>query len=215
MDKQAREAREQMKALPFKEKWNNFWYYYKKHVLIAIFVLIVAGFSIAQCANRIDYDLNISFYTSYGAPTEGIEKLETMMSEVTEDTNENDAVDVFIALYMANPNEMNEQTQAVNMKLMAEMAAGESMAYIFDETYKEIALNQFEELGETILEISEIPQVKGAIMLPESEKLYWFTKTVYETEKDDEEKLAEHENAVRVEEMLIEMGATVIEDKGL
>ena len=52
------------------------------------------------------------------------------------------------------------------MKLMAEMAASESMAYIFDETYKEIALNQFEELGETILEISEIPQVKEAIMLP-------------------------------------------------
>ena len=96
------------------------------------------------------------------------------------------------------------------MKLMAEMAAGESMAYLVDETYKAIIIGNYAEIGDTVLEISNVPLIKETLALPEGEKLYWVTKTVYDAEKDDEEKLAEHENAVRVEKMFVEMGAEII-----
>ena len=211
MDKQAREAREHMKALSLKDKWANFWYYYKKHVIIAIFTIVVVSVSVAQCSNRIDYDLNISYYSSNGAFSGGIEKLEEMMESVAADTNGNDVVDVGVAMVAADPTVMNEQTQAVSMKLMTEMAAGESMGYIFDENYKTIALHQYDELADTILDISVIPEIKETLGVIEGEKLYWFTKTLYDAEKNDEEKLAEHENAVKVEKLFIEMGAEIVE----
>lgn len=215
MDKQAREAREQTKALSGKAKWENFWFYYKKHVLIGIFTIVVVVFSVVQCSTRTDYDLSVSFYSSIGTSSDGINQLEEIMKAVIDDTNNNKKIDIGIALYSANFKEIDdvEQMQAVQAKLMVEMAAGEAMGYIFDETYKQMALNQYADMGDTILEISEIPEIKKMLSLGEGEKLYWFTKNIYETEKEDKEKLAEHDNAVKIEKMFIEMGAKIIKQK--
>ena len=210
MDAEARRAKEQMKALPFKEKWKNFWYYYKKHVIISIFVLIVVGFSVAQCAGRIDYDLSISFYTSTGAPNGAASEFEKQLAEIIEETNNNKKRDVSVALYVADTEKMTEQYQAVSSKLMTEMAAGESMGFILDEAYRNITMESFEEISDAILEISVIPEIKERFMLKDGEKLYWITKMLYDSEKKNKESIAEHENAVRVEKKLIEMGATVI-----
>lgn len=202
MDKQAREAREHMKALTPREKWNNFWYYYKIHVLAGIFAVILIVFTAVECANRINYDLNISYYSSTAISDDGISKLTEYFKSAVDDINQNGSVDVGIASCYADPDEQSEQTQAVMVKLSAELAAGDSMGYLLDEKYKEIFMRNYPEAAEKLLDISDIPEIREAIGAADGEKLYWVTKTVYETEQNKPEKLAQHDNAKKVEALL-------------
>lgn len=207
MDKQAREAKEQMKSLSPKEKWTNFWYYYKVHVFAAIFIIAVVAVTAVECAKRVDYDLNISYYSSTAISDDGIEKLKELFATCTKDIDYNGSVDVGIVSCFANPEEANEQTQAVFVKLAAELAAGDSMGYILDESYKEIFLRSYSDTVDTILEIDTVPEVRDALGLAGGQKLYWITKTLYDREKDKDTSAAEHQNAVDVQNLLIEKGA--------
>ena len=207
MDKQAMEAREHMKALTPKEKWINFWYYYRVHVIAAIFVIVLISFTAVECAKRIDYDLDIAYYSSTAISDDGIAKLTEIIKTCTEDINYNGTVDVGIASCFANPDEVSEQTQAVYVKLSAELAAGDYMGYIFDEKYKDIILKGYSDVAENIIEIGCIPEVKEALGLADGDKVYWMTKAVYESEKDKENKVAEHNNALKAENMFREKGA--------
>ena len=211
MDKQAREAKEQMKALTPKEKWTNFWYYYKMHVIAALFICFLVGMTVTECMKRIDYDLNISYYSSAPIDDEGIKALTELMKNSVKDVDGNGTNDVGIASCFANPNEKSEQAQAVFVKLSAEVAAGESMVYMVDDTFREIMVRgDYAEGMESIIEIDGIPEVKKALKLADGQKLFWMTKSVYESEKNKAKKVAEHENAVSVEKMFIEKGAVKI-----
>lgn len=202
MDKQAREAREQMKALAPREKWSNFWYYYRVHMLVVLFAVVVLAITVTECVNRVDYDLNISYYSATPISDTAVDALKEYLKEGIDDINGNGSLDVGVSSCFANPNEQSEQTQAVMVKLSAEVAAGDSMVYLFDEEYKELFVKAYEEVAESVIDISDIPEVREKLELDEGEKLFWVTKTVYETEEGKPEKIAEHENALKAQ-MLI------------
>ena len=185
MDKQAREAREQMKALSKKDKWTNFWYYYRTHVIVGIFVIFLIGYTAVECAKRVNYDLTISYYSTTPISQEGTGKLTEELVKIVDDINYNGQVDVYIAPCFANLNEQNEQTQAVLMKLQAELAGGDSMGYIVDETYYNMLNKGYEECFEEFILISEIPSIREMLGIPEDTKVYWAVKKLYEAEKDD------------------------------
>ena len=92
MDKQAREAREQMKALSKKDKWTNFWYYYRTHVIVGIFVIFLIGYTAVECAKRVNYDLNISYYSTTPISQEGTGKLTEELVKIVDDINYNGQV---------------------------------------------------------------------------------------------------------------------------
>jgi len=200
MDKQAREAREQMKQLGKKDKWVNFWYYYRTHVVVAVIAVILIVFTAVECAKRIDYDLNISYYSAMPISEEAVNKLTEELKKNVEDINFNGQTDVFIASCFADPEQVSEQTQAVMMKLSAELAAGDAMGYLVDETYLEILNKAYAECFGEIILISDIPEIRDIMGISEEHKLYWATKMLYENEKDDEKKALAHENAVKAEE---------------
>lgn len=56
-----REKRESIKDKPFKEKLDYFWYYYKLHTCIGLFVLIVGIFLIVDVAKAKDYVYTCTF----------------------------------------------------------------------------------------------------------------------------------------------------------
>ena len=85
------------------------------------------------------------------------------------------------------------------MKLQAELSAGSSMGYIMDEKFYDLVYKNYGECFDKVITISDYPEVREKLGLKEDTKLYWMTKALYETEKDDEEKIAAHENAIRIE----------------
>lgn len=202
MDKQALEAREQMKSLSGREKLINFWYYYKVHIFAAIFVIVIVAFTAVECARNIKYDLQISYYSTVAIDTDGVTKLAENLKEAVDDINLNGSTDVQIAPCFANLDEASEQTQAVYVKFTAELAAGEAMGYIVDERFLEMFKKGYAESAEDIVEITNSPVIKKYLKLPEGQKLYWVTKTLYEKEKGKDESVAAHKNALKVEEYL-------------
>ena len=173
MDKQALEAREQMKSLSGREKLINFWYYYKVHIFAAIFVIVIVAFTAVECARNIKYDLQISYYSTVAIDTDGVTKLAENLQEGVDDINLNGSTDVQLVPCFANLDEASE---------------------MFKKGYAESA--------EDIVEITDSPVIKKYLKLPEGQKLYWVTKTLYEKEKGKDESVAAHKNALKVEEYL-------------
>lgn len=209
MDKQAKEAKEQMKQLSFKEKWVNFWYYYKLHVVAALVVAFLVGFTVVECVNRIDYDLEISYYSASPISGEATDKLTELIKENVDDINANGQTDVFIASCFADPESLDEQTQATLMKLSAEIAAGETMLYLVDEVYYErLSLDAYDGAFEEFAEISTSQAVRDIFDLKDGEKLYMGIRAVYKKDKEskkDREKAAVHQNAKKALEYLKDM----------
>lgn len=47
------------------EKWDNFWYYYKWHVVVAIFLIIAITITTCQFITRTEYDIHIAYAGDY------------------------------------------------------------------------------------------------------------------------------------------------------
>jgi len=202
VDKQAREAREMTKQLKGKEKWKNFWYYYKYHTIAVIIAALVIAYSLAECANQTKYDLNVSCYTATYINNSNIDLFTREIEKNIDDINENEEIDADVVVNMTDLANPSEQTQAVFMKFFAELAGGEAFGYILDETFYQMLAKDNEDSIETAIQIDNIPLIKEIFNPQENQKLYWITKSIYETEKGNPKKIAAHKNAVKVQEYL-------------
>ena len=199
MDREAREARERMKQLSKKEQLANFWYYHKVHIFAAIFAVLVVGFGISECVKQVEYDLEISYYSASYVDSEKVENLEKELQKNIEDVNFDAQTVMWIAPCYATLDDATEQTQAVLMKIQVELAAGNSMGYIMDEKFYNLIYEGYGDCFEKVILISDIPKVREMLGIGEDQKVYWLTKALYETEKDDEFKIGVHENALKVQ----------------
>ncbi len=199
MDKQARDARDQMRQLSKKEKWANFWYYYRVHVIVSIFAFIAVAFGISECVRQVDYDLEIAYYSTNYISNEAVTSLNEKLQKNIEDINFDAQSIIWIAPCYASLNDASEQTQAALLRLQTEISAGDSMGYIMDEKFFELVYESYGECFDKVIQISDYPEIREMLGLKEDTKLYWMTKALYESESDDERKIASHENAVRVE----------------
>lgn len=202
VDKQAREAKELAKQLKGTEKLKHFWYYYKFHVLALIFLVALISCSLTECANKIKYDLSISCYSSTNIDSTNLSLLTDELEKKANDINENGKVDVGVFVNIANLSIPSEQSQTIQMKISAEVAAGDSFGYILDEEYYKMFSDIYAGSVESVVPISDIPIIKETFDLKEGQKLYWATKTLYEPEKGKPEKVKAHENAVKIQNYL-------------
>ncbi len=65
-----KEERESIKNKSFKEKLDYFWYYYKVHTIVGIFVLILAIVFIRDAVNKKDYAYYCTFLNSFSMDAE-------------------------------------------------------------------------------------------------------------------------------------------------
>ena len=202
MDKQAREAREMVKSLSFKDKVKHFWEYYKWHTIVSIIVVIMIGTTIYQVATTEKYDLEIAYYGKVAITEEQTAQLSQYLSQYIEDVDGDGEKKVNILSTVIDMEEPSEYQMAVSQKFMAELAAGVHGAYIFDEWFYNYAGPE-SDLGavEEAFDLRESQTGKEMLGLGE-EPLYWCTKALYEKDKDKEDKIAIHNNAVSVAEIL-------------
>lgn len=202
MDKQAREAKEMTKQLKGKEKWRNFWYYYRYHVIVGIFAFLIITYSLVECVNKPHYDLNISCYTSTMINDSNLTPITNELSKHIVDITKNDIAETDIIVNMASLEQTTEQTQAVLMKFSAELAAGESFGFLVDEEFYNMLTTNYSECVAGVIPVNNIPLFKDTLNLADGQNFYWITKALYETEKDKPEKIAAFENAMKVQNYL-------------
>ncbi len=202
MDRDRREAKRLIKGLSPKEKIKHFWYYYKWHTIACLLVVIVIVYSCVQCAMRVDYDLNISCYTKNFIDEEKIEKFEKVLEGVVQDINHNDSVDVYVAPYSADitGKVVDQIAQAVYQKISMEIAADDIQLYLFDQSFLDWFNQVYGDTVQSVTEISSISEIKDLLGLRDDEKLYCVTKEFFERSENNEEKVAQHNNAELVEQ---------------
>lgn len=142
-----------------KKKLDNFWYYYKFHVLAGIFVLFCVGIFIRDLTARIDYDYTIGFLGNYNLSAEDSESLQKWFEENAEDLNNDGEIHVQLADY-ALPEEEGGYDPRIFManqtKFMVDIQEGTSMILFFSEENYE----RFKEQGVILPDREEHVSVK-------------------------------------------------------
>lgn len=208
MDKDRQLARELAKEMSFKEKLQHFWYYYKPHTLALIFALVVIVWSAVQCANRVDYDLDISFYSESYTSDESLAAFDIFLETLCDDINGNGVIDAQAYLLTGNITEeyLDQNAQAVLTRLQNEIALGECPAYIVDEAYKNYIEMFTKDMGiiENITEITDAPVIREIFNPGEGVKLYFVSMVEYDTHKDNAELVKERGNMKKVESYFVD-----------
>lgn len=210
-----------------KKKLENFWYYYKWHVIVGIVAVIVAATSIYDAVTKTEPDLTIDCiidsgidYTYSGAMAAKLEK-----SGVVADNNGDGHKSVNVQYYQTGRDTSNlsadgSMTEAVQLR----MGVGES-AVIVTEPYILDLYGKFDIFYDMTaiadeMNISEQNRYKSAdgtkviaIDLKESKFLkdlgisaddcYICIRVIYEDQKDDQEKINQFENAQLVAKYML------------
>ena len=208
MDKDRQLAKKLAKEMSFQEKVKHFWYYYKPHTLALIFALAVIVWSAVQCASRVDYDLDISFYSESYVSEEVLEEFDLFLETLCDDVNENGVVDAQAYLFSGKITDeyLDQNAQAILTKLQSEIAMGECPAYIVDEAYKNYIEMLTEDMNviENITEITDVPLIRKIFNPGEGVKFYFISIVEHDTQKGNVELFKERENMKKVEQYFID-----------
>lgn len=207
----------------FKAKWDNYWYYYKIHTWIGIFVLFVMIVSISQCVQTVKPDVTVDMVTS-GAVTENMFEADEHFGEIITDVNKDGNKHIVWSNLYITEEAKSEQDVATQQKMMIELAAGDVTLFLFDKNNLDRYITQdayspladFIDIAPYEAEEGRLVERDGtvyAISLKGSQKLadmgfvtddlYAAFRFVPEKSAKDEKKMAEYDNAAIILQELL------------
>lgn len=126
-----------MEKVPFKKKLENFWYYYKIHTIVAVFLIISIAVLITQCSTRVDPDMTVIIASTTVNFTEEQESgLEQKLAEFTDDINNDGKKVVDVEnLYISNSATDSQLNSARETKLTVLIASSKATIYLLDDGY--------------------------------------------------------------------------------
>lgn len=120
-----------------KQKWQNFWYYHKIHVIIIAAAVFVLGIFIKDIMSNVKPDYQIAMITEKPYSEESILKLQNEVTKYADDFNKDGKVNVLVLNYVIPADEskvIDPNIQMANVtKFQADLAAGSSMIFITDD----------------------------------------------------------------------------------
>ncbi|MBQ2615083.1 MAG: hypothetical protein IJB80_07165 [Clostridia bacterium] len=204
MDKQAREAKQMVKELPFRDKVAHIWTYYRGIIITVLVIVLAIGGTAYQIATRPSYDLEISCYTKVGMTEEAIAALESYFAEYVEDLDGDG--EKTVKIYDNVAASMGPEQDGVvimQQKFTVEIAAAQYPVFLLDESFAAVAgKGDLDGTMESFRSIKTAPEIAEILNLPEGQELYWSTRILYENEQDKPESLAKHQMAVAIEKAL-------------
>jgi len=119
--------------LSAKEKVQNFWFYYKWHTVIGLFIAVVLAFGLVQCCTKEQPDYTIMTVFDKYVPSEVTLEIENYLEQFGEDINGDG--EIIVHIYDASAGTDQDIQNANSTRLMAELQRGEVMLFIVDDTY--------------------------------------------------------------------------------
>ena len=195
-----------------KEWWDNYFYYYKVHTIVAIVACFVIGYIVYTDLNATKYDLSIDYIAEMGITTEQCELIEQLAAENIDDVTGNEICDAYVM--MLNMGESNDiqYAQAMQVKFMTEQAYSEAFVFIMSKQYADMMCESgiFEEASvwSGADEEGECVSLVGCKAFEGSgipvDDLYLAVRKLREEETDDEEQIAKYENGKKFAKYLID-----------
>lgn len=170
-----------------RKKIDNFWYYYKIHVLVVVFILFVAGVFIKDIVTKVDYDYSVAFVTEEMMTDEEISSIQSVFEREAEDLNGDGEIHVEVQNYTIPQGDSADPqlVAAGQTKLTVDIQEGTSMIFFLSpgcyESYKDSGVlpadeseyikfsdcTGYEEAGSP----KELGDLMGALRLVEDTKL--------------------------------------------
>ena len=170
-----------------RKKIDNFWYYYKIHVLVVVFILFVAGVFIKDIVTKVDYDYSVAFVTEEMMTDEEISSIQSVFEREAEDLNGDGEIHVEVQNYTIPQGDRADPqlVAAGQTKLTVDIQDGTSMIFFLSpgcyESYKDSGVlpadeseyikfsdcTGYEEAGSP----KELGDLMGALRLVEDTKL--------------------------------------------
>jgi hypothetical protein len=117
-----------------KKKIENFWYYYKIHTFVGIFVAIMLLITLKDCANNVVPDITISYVGKNYIADEVGQKLKEKLSGVIQDINNDKKKELLFQPMTLSDEIRSEQDIAMQQKVMVTFAAGDTQIFLMDKT---------------------------------------------------------------------------------
>lgn len=170
-----------------RKKIDNFWYYYKIHVLVVVFILFVAGVFIKDIVTKVNYDYSVAFVTEEMMTNEEISSIQSVFEGEAEDLNGDGEIHVEVQNYTIPQGDSADPqlVAAGQTKLTVDIQEGTSMIFFLSpgcyESYKDSGVlpadeseyinfsdcTGYEEAGSP----KELGDLMGALRLVEDTKL--------------------------------------------
>lgn len=126
-----------------RKKIDNFWYYYKIHVLVVVFILFVASVFIKDIVTKVDYDYSVAFVTEEMMTNEEISSIQSVFEGEAEDLNGDSEIHVEVQNYTIPQGDSADPqlVAAGQTKLTVDIQEGTSMIFFLSpgcyESYKD------------------------------------------------------------------------------
>ncbi len=117
-----------------KKWWDNFWFYYKKIVIIGICAVFVIGFTIYEAVTKVDPDSQINYIGYHNFSDEQMLNLKEQLTNLSGDINGDKKAEVSLKRYQFDPDKAEEdqgtanQLESINLNL----AVGDQVVYLMD-----------------------------------------------------------------------------------
>lgn len=197
MDKQAKEAKQMAKELPFKERIDHIWTYYKWRFIVGISVVLLIAFSIYQVVTKPTYDLEVVMYSDTFVSDESIINLENYLSQFVDDVDGDGekTVDV-ISISTGGMDNNIEYQSGIQMKFVAELSADMYYPYILEGKFYELAQEEgYVDAFEEFTPVSDNEELSNIIDPSQSGGFHWSTRTLYDRNKEKEDAEAKYNAA--------------------
>lgn len=149
-----------MTKAEFKKKWENYWFYYKIHTIVAIVAIIVVAILVTQCATTVRPDMTVMMISkNIALDQEKTKKVEDMLSKYTSDTNNDGRKVVNLEVFTISSDGKDAQmSMAYQQKMMAEIAASDNTIFILDDNF----YNTLNKDNEFFCNLSDISDKTGS-----------------------------------------------------
>jgi hypothetical protein len=138
--------------MTFKQWIENFWYHYKWHTIISLFLVFTLAVGITQCASKIHYDQTAVLYCDRTvSDNTSIALQKELEKRITDQNGDGEALfEVYNLSYDADSVAPGQYTYANAQKLTAVVATGDYVLYVVDEYgYQRLMLDDGMQLFET------------------------------------------------------------------
>lgn len=114
-----------------KEKWDNFWFQYKWHVIAVTAAVVVLAVLITQCATRKKYDIEVVYFSYTAALDAQTEAMADYLSRYASDINGDGKVNVQVVNCSFTNNSGNAQYRNTMLTKLQSLIAADANALLF------------------------------------------------------------------------------------
>ncbi len=198
MDKDRQKAKENVKALPFKEKVKYFWGYYKYYVIAVLLIVLVVGTTVYQKVNEPKPDLEVMVFADAYMAEEMKAPIKETVEKFAFEKNKELFAEVILTEIPFRDTSRYDEIQGSCAKLIGELSTETRKVYILDQSVFDYIVKDVSptEIWDENYSLALGENAKKALGLDEDTTYYYLTQILYEEKDKDKE-----DNAIKFEYM--------------